>query len=64
MTQGIPKGSSKMPDSPESAGFFDATRNTQANRARKAIRKMPADSNPVFDFRSDNLIMAGWPSTA
>jgi hypothetical protein len=31
MTHGIAKGSRRIPDSPESAGFFEATKNTLAS---------------------------------
>ena len=47
---GIAKGKSKMPDSPESAGFFDATKNTQAKTAIAANRNSVAATVPPFDL--------------
>ena len=43
---GIAKGSSSMPDSPESAGFFEAMKNIQANTAAAADRNSPAAIAP------------------
>ncbi len=55
--QGIAKGSSKMPDSPESAGFFDATKNTQAKTAAADNRKNPAAAMPPRENFSEGMIV-------
>jgi hypothetical protein len=43
---GIAKGRSRIPDSPESAGFFDATKKIQAKTEAAATRKSPAAKKP------------------
>ena len=46
---GIAKGRSKIPDSPESAGFLDATKNTQANTATADNKNNPAAIKPPVE---------------
>lgn len=55
--QGIAKGSSSRPDSPESAGFFDATKNTQAKTAVADNKKNPAASVPPRENLSEGIII-------
>jgi len=43
---GIAKGRSRIPDSPESAGFFDATKNIQEKTDAAATRNSPAAKKP------------------
>ena len=44
---GMAKGRSRIPDSPESAGFFDATKNTQAKTEVNDKRSNPAATRPL-----------------
>ena len=46
-----------MPDSPESAGFFDATKNTQAKTAAADNKKKPAAAVPPRDNFSEGIIV-------
>jgi len=55
--QGIAKGSNRMPDSPESAGFFDATKNTQAKTPAADNKKKPAASMPPRENFSEGIIV-------
>ncbi len=55
--QGIAKGSSRMPDSPESAGFIDATKNTQVKTAAADNKKKPAASMPPRENFSEGIIV-------
>jgi hypothetical protein len=50
---GSAKGSSIMPDSPESAGFFEATKYTHANTAAARNRNTLAAATPP----QENLIV-------
>jgi hypothetical protein len=53
ITHGIAKGRSSIPDSPESAGFLEAIKEIQENRADARARNSPAAAKPHFD----NLIV-------
>jgi hypothetical protein len=44
--QGMAKGNSRMPDSPESAGFFDAIKKIHEKTDAAASRKMPDARKP------------------
>ena len=55
--QGIAKGRRRMPDSPESAGFFDATKNTQVKTAVADNRNNPAASTPPRENLSASVIV-------
>ena len=46
-----------MPDSPESAGFIDATKNTQAKTAAADNKKKPAASMPPRENFSEGTIV-------
>lgn len=46
---GIAKGTSQIPDSPESAGFFDATKNTQAKTEANDKSSNPAATVPIHE---------------
>jgi hypothetical protein len=53
--QGIARGSSSIPDSPESAGFFDAMKNnhekaTTAKRRNKPAATIPPRENLIVGF--------------
>ena len=50
--QGIANGRRRIPDSPESAGFFDATKNIQLKIKATTSRNNPATINPARDFRN------------
>ena len=54
---GIAKGRSKIPDSPESAGFFDATKNTQAKTEIIDKRSNPAASMPLRENLNASAIV-------
>jgi len=58
ITHGMAKGSSKSPDSPESAGFFEALKNSQVKSPTKVSRKAPAAIDPAFDLRRTSRLMA------
>jgi len=55
--QGIANGTSKIPDSPESAGFLDATKKTQEKTAPAANKKSPAAMLPPRDFLNARAIV-------
>jgi len=55
--QGIANGSSKIPDSPESTGFFDAIKKTQEKTALAESRKSPAAMLPLQDFLNTGAIV-------
>ena len=46
-----------MPDSPESPGFFDATKNTQARTAAADNKKNPAATVPPREIFSESIIL-------
>ena len=55
MIQGIANGNSRMPDSPESAGFLDATKNIQQKMAtirnkNKPLTIMPTGDHLILSF--------------
>jgi len=47
--QGIANGRSNRPDSPESAGFFEAMKTIHANVATARNRNIPAATIPPFE---------------
>lgn len=53
---GMANGSSRIPDSPESAGFFDVTKKTQKKTVPAASRKRPAARLPPRDFLNTRRI--------
>jgi len=53
--QGIANGRSNIPDSPESAGFFDATKNIQAKMAMARRRNNPAAAKPPGESLNTGL---------
>ena len=55
--QGIANGTSQIPDSPESAGFVDATKKIQANTIPAASRKSPAAMLPARDVLNARAIV-------
>ncbi len=55
--QGMAKGRRRTPDSPESAGFFDATKNSQAKTAAADNRNNPAASAPPRENLSAGFIV-------
>lgn len=55
------KGRRRMPDSPESAGFFDATKNTQARTPAADNRNNPAASAPPREYLSAGFIPDSFP---
>ena len=55
--QGIAKGMRRRPDSPESAGFFEATKNTQAKTAAADNRNNPAASTPPSENLNAGVIV-------
>jgi hypothetical protein len=54
--QGIAKGRSRSPDSPESAGFFDATKKAQVKTAAADTKKNPAAIAPPRETFSKGII--------
>jgi hypothetical protein len=59
---GIAKGKRRIPDSPESAGFFEATKNIHANTATAENRKIPATMNPLQECLITSFLLAKWLS--
>jgi len=59
---GIAKGKRSIPDSPESAGFFEATKNIQANTAMAENRKIPATMKPLQECLITSFLNATWLS--
>lgn len=55
-THGMANGTSKIPDSPESAGFLDAMKKTQEKTEPAATRKSPAAMPPPRDFLKVSVI--------
>jgi len=55
--QGIANGKSKIPDSPESARFIDATKKTQQKTAPVMKRKGPAAMLPLQEFLNIKAIV-------
>jgi len=55
--QGIAKGMRRRPDSPESAGFFEATKNSQAKTAAADNRNSPAASAPPRENLNASVIV-------
>ena len=56
--QGIANGRSRMPDSPESAGFFDATKNIQAKTEINDKRSDPAAIVPPLENLNASAIVS------
>lgn len=52
---GIAKGRSRIPDSPESAGFFDATKNTHEKTAAAANKNSVAAIAPPRDLLRESI---------
>ena len=57
MIQGIANGNSRIPDSPESAGFLEATKKIQQKMARIKRTKIPLTVKPSGDHLILSFIM-------
>jgi hypothetical protein len=49
LIHGIANGSNRIPDSPESAGFFEAMKNTQEKSPKNMSRNTVAAMEPLFE---------------
>jgi hypothetical protein len=59
MIQGNANGRSSTPDSPESAGFFEAKKNIQAKTAPARNRNKPPAAIPAFENLMIGFIIFG-----